>query len=185
MFGADMEEWRDVPGYEGLYQVSSLGRVRAPEKRDLRGHIRKEKPISQSTNWQGRPRVSLRRDGTKRVHFVHRLVALAFVPNPDEKGEVNHINGDKADNRAENLEWCTRSENMLHAEKTGLHSMAPALEAHKVKVCQIAGRVVIKAFNSIEDAARETGVNAQNISSAASGRRGTAGGYEWRYYDVR
>ena len=185
MFGAAMEEWRDVRGYEGLYQVSSKGRVKACRKTDARGHNRNEKVMSQNLSNQGRPRVNLEKNGIRKVVFVHRLVAEAFLPNPLVKREVNHIDGDKTNNNVENLEWATRSENMLHAERMRLHTMAPALEAHKQRVCQIYGRFVIAVFDSIADASRATGIDSQNISSAASGKRYQAGGYEWRYYGVR
>jgi hypothetical protein len=103
-----MEQWRSIPGYEGIYQVSSEGRVK-----NAYGHVLKPE---------------MARNGYKRIKFfdkkkfqVHRLVALAFIPNPDNKEVVNHKNGIKTDNRVENLEWNTWSENVKHAYATGLN----------------------------------------------------------------
>lgn len=180
----EQEEWRDIVGYEGLYQVSNKGRVKAVEKIDAAGKTRKERMLKAGMSQQGRPRIELHKNKIGTTYFVHRLVAMAFIPNPENKKEVNHINGIKDDNRVENLEWCTRSENMLHAERYGLHSMAKALEAHRKKVCQILNRSVIAIYDSIADASAATGIDHRSISAAASGKNGQAGGYEWRYYNV-
>lgn len=109
----DAEIWRDIADYEGLYQVSNLGRVRS--LKFGRVLILKTRP-----NNSGYSQVWLYRDGRYEVHRVHRLVAETFIPNPDNKREVNHLNGDKTDNRVGNLEWCTSSENKRHAVATGL-----------------------------------------------------------------
>lgn len=107
------EIWRDIDGYEGFYQVSNLGNVR---------RLNKTKPprILKQSLCRLYLRVDLCRDGKRKSCSVHRLVAETFIPNPDNKPEVNHIDGDKLNNRAENLEWCTSSENQLHAVATGL-----------------------------------------------------------------
>lgn len=104
------ERWRWVPGYEGLYLVSNMGRVMSAPKRTHYGHF-----MALSEKKTGYVHVCLSRDGEKRSVSVHRLVASAFLPNPASKPEVNHINGDRSDNRVENLEWATRSENEIHA----------------------------------------------------------------------
>lgn len=104
------ERWRWIEGYEGLYMVSDHGRVMGTPKRTHYGHVlvlRKKRT--------GYVHVCLTKDGEKRYFAVHRLVARAFVSNPEHKPEVNHLNGIRSDNRAENLEWVTRSENEKHA----------------------------------------------------------------------
>lgn len=104
------ERWRWVDGYEGLYMVSDHGRVLSTPKKTAHGRI-----LKQRENWAGYMGVCLCRNGEKKSKSVHRLVAKAFVENKDNKPEVNHLNGDRADNRASNLEWATRSENERHA----------------------------------------------------------------------
>lgn len=100
------ENWRDVAGYEGLYQVSDRGRVK---------NVKRDAILSPAKNNRGYFRVLLCKDGVKTNKFVHRLVALSFVPNPDNKPQVNHIDGCKENNGAINLEWVTQRENMKHA----------------------------------------------------------------------
>ena len=110
------EIWKDIPNYEGCYQVSNLGRVKSLNyKRTC-----KEVILKTGQNSQGYLRVVLRKDGNSITNKVHRLVMLAFIGESDL--EVNHINGIKADNRLENLEYCSRSENIQHAYDTGLRA---------------------------------------------------------------
>lgn len=103
-----MEIWKDISGYGGDYQVSNLGRVKSLRYKTPRilGFI---------LDTRGYCRVRLFSDSGRRAWFVHQLVARAFIPNPFNKPQVNHINGIKTDNCAENLEWCTAAENTLHA----------------------------------------------------------------------
>lgn len=117
-----MEElWREVPGCDGKYQVSNIGRVKSM---NFRGNTGQEKVLRLSSDKDGYQKVSIYIDGKQRYFMVHRLVALAFIPNPQKKPEVNHKNGVKSDNCVENLEWCTSSENRIHAYKTGLQPPA-------------------------------------------------------------
>ena len=126
-----MEEiWREIPGYEGLYEASNLGKIRSAEgkttssarfpKRVWKQRVLKPKT---ETNAYGRTdeRVSLWKDGVEKTHLVSRLVAMAFCHIPYEKLTVNHINGDPMDNRVENLEWVTLKENIQHGYETGLY----------------------------------------------------------------
>lgn len=107
-----MEEWRDIAGYEGRYKISNQGR--------LMGFGRENGKILTTTIRSGYKVKNLYKDWHFKGFKIHRLVAQAFIPNPDNKPMINHINGIKTDNRADNLQWCTASENRKHADSTGL-----------------------------------------------------------------
>ncbi|GAB3013666.1 hypothetical protein GCM10027051_16200 [Niabella terrae] len=118
-----MELWIDIKGYEGIYQVSTHGNVKSMGSvRVIKGVKQFYPPniLKQSKTNSGYMGVSLWKDGVKRMSLVHRIVAEVFVDNPFRKSDVNHKNGIKTDNRPENLEWCTKSENIRHAIATGL-----------------------------------------------------------------
>lgn len=121
-----LEEWRDIVGYEGLYQVSNLGRVKSvPHLVKNRSGCRMlpERILKQrNSSWGGNYlQVQLYNRQNRECKAVHRLVAEAFHINPENKCDVNHIDGNKQNNCASNLEWATRSENIQHAMNTGLH----------------------------------------------------------------
>jgi len=112
------EIWKQIPGYEGLYEISNLGRARSMPRvlLESRGHTRKyrSKILEGSMNEQGYRSVMLCKDFVQVLHAVARLVAKAFIPNPDDRAEVNHKNGNKLDNSMDNLEWSTHQENCIH-----------------------------------------------------------------------
>ena len=108
-------EWRPVKGYEGLYEVSDEGDVRSLDKRDRRGHFHKGRMLKKVPIGSGYTASCLCVDGKVDKAYNHRLVAEAFIPNPDGKPEVNHKDGDKKNNVVENLEWVTHSENGKHS----------------------------------------------------------------------
>lgn len=112
------EIWKDVVGYEGLYLISNMGNVKSIGLRTYSDHKKlynKRKIIlKQRRPRNGYPSVNLSNNKKKMTYMVHRLVAIAFIPNPDNKPQVNHIHGIKADNRASELEWVTRMENTQH-----------------------------------------------------------------------
>lgn len=120
------EIWRDVVGYEGLYQVSNAGRVKS-------FHGKSERILVGGVCREGYVKVLLRKNKSRKLVSVHRLVAMAFIPNPDNKPEVNHINGNKIDNRVENLEWKTRAENAKHAYDIGLEKPLHGINANGAK----------------------------------------------------
>lgn len=108
-----IEEWRDIKGYEGIYKVSNLGGVKKNVNQEW--FVRKSSILK-----SGYAAIQLRKGKEKQMFRVHRLVALAFIPNPENKSDVNHIDGDKLNNCLENLEWATRLENMKHASEKRL-----------------------------------------------------------------
>lgn len=119
----NLQLWADIPGYEGLYQINSIGEVRSlPKIRLIRNkqQFYSMRLLKAAPTNNGYLIVSLWKNGEiKRCH-IHRLIAETFIPNPLNKEQVNHINGVKSDNRIENLEWATQSENTIHAFKNGL-----------------------------------------------------------------
>lgn len=110
-----MEQWREIDGFDGVYEISSQGNVKSFARNSIGKIIR---PV----NLCGYLRIGLWKNKIKHSILIHRLVAIAFIPNPENKPEVNHINGKKWDNRVENLEWCTRRENVQHAFNTNLRT---------------------------------------------------------------
>lgn len=121
-----IEVWKDVVGYEEYYQVSNLGNIKSKDRRvptrgGVRTALRKGKILTQIPKRNNYMVVSLTRNvGDKKQPLVHRIVASAFLPNPENRPQVNHIDGNKANNKVSNLEWCTALENTRHAIVTGL-----------------------------------------------------------------
>lgn len=190
------ETWKPVAGYEDRYEVSDGGNVRSLNYH-MTGKIVNLRPIASGKGYR---MVALCRNQTLRWAKVHRLVANAFIPNPGHKPQVNHINGDKTDNRAENLEWATESENMVHAYKNGLKKgshewgrilgaiygkEARSKQAERCKRAVVA--INIKSgeevkFESAAEAERIIGVNHSSISKVCAGRQKFAKGYTFRYW---
>ena len=177
------EEWRDVVGYEGLYQVSNQGRVKSLERKipHWRGGERtvKERILKPSDDCRGYLRVDLR-DGSKRKHFkVHRLVCQAFHDNPENKLDVNHINENKTDNRACNLEWSTRKENCNHGTRNVRMAIA---KSRPIAQYTLNGKL-LKVWSSAKEVGSQTGFSRGNICKAANGNYKTAYGFRWEYVE--
>lgn len=185
-----MEEiWKDIQGYEGLYQVSDLGNVKS-----LNWHNSHSEKLLSPCFYGSEPkyhyyRVGLWKNKKYKLFLVHRLVADAFVPNPDNKPQVNHIDGVKTNNNASNLEWVTRSENQQHALKMGLRERNPIgkgcrnITAKPVIQYNRDGEF-IKLWFCMTDAAKALNVTRQNISRCAHGKQTTCKDYIWRFLET-
>lgn len=177
------EEWRDVVGYEGLYQVSSMGRVKSLERKlpHWCGGERtvKERFLKPGAAREGYLIVCLSDGGKRKMFFVHRLVCQAFHDNPENKLDVNHINENKTDNRACNLEWCTRKENCNHGTRN--ERMAKT-KSKPVGQYTLDGELV-KIWPSTMEVQRQTGFGQGNISYAANGKYKQAYGFVWKYVE--
>lgn len=188
----ECEVWKDIKGYEGLYKVSNTGKVKSFQRN-------REKFLSDKYYENGYLRASLSKNKKKKKVLIHRLVAETFIPNPENKPEVNHIDGNKRNNNVSNLEWCTRCENVNHAWETGLN------EEHREKLSKTAYKTVnkyklweknrkpviqmdldgnfIREFGSAQEASEYYGIKRlwNSISACCTGRRKTANGYKWKF----
>lgn len=172
------EVWKDIRGYEGIYQVSNLGNVKRLFKDG------KERLLLGKKDKDGYIVVILSKHQKKKFYRVHRLVAEAFVPNPENKSQINHKDRKKANNVVDlndldgettNLEWVTSSENVMHCYKTGRKTKKRSILQYTKN------KEYISRWNSIKDASKSLRISANNISSCCSGRLQSAGGYLWEY----
>lgn len=167
------EIWKEIRGYEGLYKVSNLGRVKSDNSVVMRSNgapqTFSEKIIAQRDNSNGYYRVTLWKDGKQEYRFVHRLVAEAFVQNVDNKPVVDHIDFDRHNNKAENLRWCTQAENLGRSRKVGRIKRNISEEMRrkqKDRASKPVRRSDGKIFKSISDAARSLNVTHSAVSHA-------------------
>lgn len=184
-----MEEmWKDIEGYEGFYQVSNLGNVRSLDRyvknRMSNKNIKRGKILKSCINKHGYLAVHLIKETKGQTKTVHRLVANAFIPNPENKPEVNHIDGNKQNNILENLEWVTSSENTLHAIKTGLIKKLNGRNHYKTPVNQYSlDNKFIKQWDSIKQINEEWNLKSIHVSACCRGKIKTSLGYKWKYVE--
>ena len=175
------EIYKDIPGYEGKYQISNMGNVKSLHYKNTN----KEKVLTPINHYLGYQFVHL---GVSKIKMIHVLVAENFVPNKENKPFVNHIDGNKKNNKANNLEWVTAKENMQHAIRTGLRNphengkLSGGKNPTSKHVYQFSldGEYIAK-WDCISSAARFYNVRPGNISNCAAGRKPTCGGFIWKY----
>ena len=188
------EIWKDINEFEGIYSISNFGKVKSHRRSFVQKHRSGKiynniipdcilKPI---LGKRGYHTVSLQLNKKIKRTTIHRLIAIHFIPNPENKPHINHKNGVKTDNRIENLEWCTNQENIQHSydflnrrkrkfKKGKEHHMA-----RKVKQLSINGDY-LRSFDTMTDAEKYTGIPKTQITAVCRKKRTTTGGYRWEY----
>mgnify|MGYP001002749808 CR=1 FL=1 len=185
------EIWKDILGYEGWYMVSNMGNVKSVSRtvyfKDGRIRNYPEKMIKQSIDSQGYHIAKLSKNRVVFSGLVHRLVATAFISNPQSLPEVNHKKGNKSDNRVSELEWVTASANQIHSFKVlkrqgSTKGIFGDDSGHAIKIyCPTLG----VSFGSLKTAAKELGVAPSAVSFALSGKRRHAAGLTFRYLNIK
>ena len=196
-----VEIWKDIKGYEGLFQISSKGRVKSLNYRKSG----KEGFLSIYIMNTGYPATHLCRNGEQKVALIHRLVAEAFIPNPENKPEVDHINCDRKDFRIENLRWVTSKENSNNPITLNNHwskqGFASPLKGKTGFISPLKGKTgknhylskkvlqmdkhgnIIKLWDALMDVHRELGFDCGKLSACCLGKRKTHKGFKWMYLD--
>lgn len=166
------EIWKPIEGYEGIYEVSTKGRIRT---------LRTNKIVTPK-NIKGYSAVRLYKNGKDRQFYIHRIVAKAFIPNPLELQEVNHKDENTKNNNLNNLEWCDRKYNANYgtAKQRSLEKRLPLMKRCKTVQKDESGKI-IAVYNSIKDAAEQTGFKRQNIQSCCAGKQKRCHGYIFEY----
>lgn len=183
-----MEIWKPVSGYEGLYEVSGCGKVKSLLHNQ-------EKILKPNFQEKGYLSVELYKEKKRKRFLIHRIVAEAFIPNIENKPQVNHIDENKSNNSVENLEWVTEKQNINHGTRTKRQIEHTDYTTQKRKEIAYANSqkacipVIqfnkngnkIKEFNSASSAKRVLNINASHISETCKGKRQSAGGFVWAY----
>ena len=160
------EVWKDIPGYEGLYQVSNFGNVKSFLIDKKNGSLRKL-----NTDKYGYHYIILYKNGISKTIKVHRLVAQAFIPNRDNLPEINHKDKNRKNNNSENLEWCTNLYNIQYSRAKEINQYDN-------------NNNFIKRWNCIREASRKLKIDSGDITKCCNGKRKTAGGYIWKYAGI-
>ena len=186
----NIEIWKDIENYEGLYQVSNLGRIKSLERDVYRQngtfhYHAGGKILAPALNRGGYSQIDLYKNGKMKREYVHRLVAMAFIPNPENKPQVNHKDEVKTNNVVENLEWCTSVYNINYGTRNerSVQNHRYYKFGNNPNAKSVFCEELNKKFDSIRRAEEELGVNINCIVGACKGRLKTAGGFHWRYAD--
>lgn len=183
-----IEEWKDIKDFEGLYKISNKGRIKALERKVIGkfNSVRtiKEQYLTPTDNGRGYMVVALYKNGKRYFKKVHRLVAEAFIPNPENKSEVNHIDGNKKNNYVENLEWVTTKENCRHRQDNNLGNIEAATIAKYKPVIKydLNTGEELEEFPSAKSAAEAAGSNrSESVARVARGEKKSYKGYGYKY----
>ena len=185
------EIWKDIPGFEGVYQASNKGCIKSVSRIDLGGRRWNERLLSIVTDKNGYKKVGLHHGKYHKNRPVHRLVAMAFIPNPNDYPQINHKDENPGNNNVENLEWCDylynrnyghRNEKAARTQSMRLKGRVPHPDMMKsvYRIDKVSGEV-IDIYESASAAARACGLLESKISLVCNGKRHTTGGYKWRY----
>ena len=177
--------WKEILGYEGLYEVSNTGIVKSLDRYDTLGRFHKGVLISTKYNNRGYVQLHLHKDGQCKMVLLHRVVAEAFIDNPNKYKQINHKDENKDNNNVENLEWCTNLYNRRYG--TGYKR---SVDNHNYKLIGKKNSKAIKQYNKngdlvnifygVKEAERRTGINESNIRGSIR-KNHLAGGYKWEY----
>lgn len=184
------EKWKDIKGYEGLYQVSNFGSIKSLKRKRYNYKLQKtievntERFLKPFADKKGYLRVKLQNNTNKKTVSIHRLVAQAFLDNPNHYPQINHIDGVKTNNLVNNLEWCTCSYNVKEAFNIGLSKKGKNHYRSKPIIQYDLDNNFIRQWDSIIDAINELKLNkyaSSGISLCCQGKIKTAYGYKWKY----
>lgn len=180
------ERWKPIKGYEGFYEISSLCRIRSLSRKvkskSIGFAVTKERILEPWMNRSvGYYMVTLYKYGKNRKLLVHRLFAEAFIPNPENKPCIDHINGIRSDNRVENLRWCTHKENTTFPLATERRIRSMNFKAKRVAQIELSTGKIIKVCFSAGEVERQTGYKRSLISACCRGESLTSHGYKWKY----
>ncbi|MDN6899557.1 NUMOD4 domain-containing protein [Oenococcus sicerae] len=173
---SETEIWKDIKGYEGLYQLSNLGRVKSLDKISNNGHHLKKKMLKPIEDEYGYMHVILYKKNTKKIFRTHRLVAQEFISNPLSLPQINHKDERKSNNCVSNLEWVTVKQNMNYGTR---NKRAISNTCKPVVAIDKFGKK--RTFKSIKQAAEVIGTASHNISATLHGHQQTSGGYSFQY----